>query len=571
MRSIKPGLLILLLFMAFGSMAQKVWKENLSKKQSFYWDFGKTQLQSIGSYYVDDLGATTLKHGKWKYYNESNQLVEVRNYYKDQLHGQVLLKYGNGKNRQEGYFVLDVQDSVYREWYENGQLNVEAMYDHGKLTGAKKTYYLDGRPQLEEEYRDSQVYVMQFWLPDSLHTQTLKDGNGEMTVFFNTGTLKQWFQYQDGLPHGEFVERSIYGHDLLRGKYEKGLKTDKWEYFYYTGKIEKVANYVEGKLDGSYEYYYDNDQVNVSGYYRSGLKDGKWTWYTKKGDRDMEGGFKEGKQDGKWTYWYPTGELSYTAEYKEDKKVGQWTYHYKDGSRFKKGSYENDQKHGLWETWYENGKLLMKGNYEFGLEEGPWQNFWDNGNPKNESGFKKGKLHGKWTSYNPNGKLKLSGEYDMGQKSGEWMSYYDNGKPKELIHYKVIKKKPKVSYGPMKDRVIYESERDGLYVSFSEKDYRKTEEGNYKAGKKEGTWTAYYPGGKYPANTIEYKGGELHGTMKEFDRKGVIVTEIEYRNGLKHGSMKIFDRKGQVVKEKKFERGVEVIEGKSSGGFSPGN
>lgn len=558
--------------MGYVVYAQEVKKENLSKKQSFYWDFGKTKLQSIGSYYVDVLGQTTFKHGKWKYYDENNNLIEQRNYYKGELNGQVLLLYPNGKQRQEGYFKMDRQDSVYREWFESGQLNIETFYKNGQEAGIKRIFYFDGKQQAEEEYIDSVRYVRQFWLPDSLHTQTLVDGNGEATYYYHTGTIKEWYTYKNGLPEGEFVERSIYGYDLLTGHFQEGKKHGQWKYFYYTGDVEKIMNYEHGKLTGKYQYFYDNKQINVEGYYKNGLKDGEWVWYTKQGKRDMQGSFLLGLQEGKWTYWFPTGELSYTAVYKANKKSGTWNYFYKDGTKFKRGEFADDEKHGSWETWYENGKLLMTGNYVHGKEEGLWQNYWENGNLKNESTFKSGVLHGSWLSYFPNGKLRITGAYKMGYKTGEWISYFDNNKPKDIYNYKVIKKKAAVDYGPMKGHVVYESVKNGKFVSFSQKDFQKTEEGGYKNDEKEGTWTAYYPGGKYPANTMDYKKGKLHGKVKEYDRKGAIITEIDYKDGLKHGKMKLYDKKGKVTREKKFEKGMEVIEGTSGGGgFNPGN
>ena len=77
--------------------AQEINKENLTKPSSTYWDFNKIQIQSRGKYYKDELGETTEKHGKWEYYDRSGTKEEVREYYKDMLHGKVTLYYSNGK------------------------------------------------------------------------------------------------------------------------------------------------------------------------------------------------------------------------------------------------------------------------------------------------------------------------------------------------------------------------------------------------------------------------------------------------------------------------------------------
>lgn len=558
---------ILLLFTFFTAFSQEITKDNLTKKHSFYWDYNKSVLQSKGAYYKDPLGETTLKHGKWEYFDEKGNSIEVRNYFKDKLHGKVVLKFPNGNLRSEGYFKKDLQDSVYKEWFENGKLALEANYKNNNLFGYRKTYYLSGKQQVLEEYIDSTKYVQQFWLPDSLHTQTVIDGNGEATYFYNTGTLKEFYTYKNGLPNGEFTERSIYGYDLMTGFFQDGKKTGEWKYYYYTGSLEKISHYVNDRLSGKYEYYYDNGKLNVEGYYKDGEKDGSWIWYTNQGNRDMSGSFKMGKQDGNWSYWFPNGQLSYTAQYKDDKKEGNWSYFYKDGSKFKNGQFKNNEKHGLWQTWYENGKLLMTGNYSNGKEEGEWLNYWDTGALKNKATFKHGTLHGDWFSYLPNGKIKVEGKYKNGLKDKAWTDYFDNGSPKDIVTYKIIKKKSKIKYGFYKGHYIYESVKEGHATSFSSKDFKKTEEGDFKNGEKHGTWHAYYPGGKYEINIQNYKNGKLDGKMKEFDRKGVIVSEIDYKDGMKHGKFKVYDKKGKVIVEKKFENGMQVTEGPS---FTPG-
>ena len=116
------SLFIMLSINAFG---QVVLKENLSKKSHQYYDFAKTQPLSSGAYYKDPLGTTVLEHGKWEYFDRFGKLEEIRNYYKGKLHGAVIMKFPNGKEKQEGYFKLDKQDSVYRAWNELGNLEKE--------------------------------------------------------------------------------------------------------------------------------------------------------------------------------------------------------------------------------------------------------------------------------------------------------------------------------------------------------------------------------------------------------------------------------------------------------------
>ena len=213
----------------------------------------------------------------------------------------------------------------------------------------------------------------------------------------------------------------------------------------------------------------------------------------------------------------------------------------------------------------------MKGDYKEGKEDGEWLNFWENGKLKNKTSFKIGLMNGEWLSYFPTGKLKLTGAYDENFKVGEWIDYFENGRPRDIINYKLFKEKSKVNYGIMKDRTVMESLEHGHFASYSSKDFQLTEEGEYKEGKKDGEWIAYFPGGRKAAVISNYKEGELSGTMKTFDRRGNIMQEVDYKDGLKHGRFIVYDRKGKILVEKEFQLGMQVIEGtqNGSGTFSP--
>ena len=565
--------LIAVIFICLNSFGQEIKKENLSKQKQTFWDFNKTQVQSSGKYYVDHLGETTDEHGKWVYYDRHGVIEEVRSYYKGMLHGQVTLYYPNGKKRQEGYFKWDRQDSIYLEWYETEHLKVEGLYKMDEAIGQWKYYYRDGKLKSVEETKGEDNYLWEFYLPDSMHTQTIKDGNGELTSFYTTGSVEEWYNYKDGLKDGPFEELSIYGYLTLKGSFKAGQKDGVWEYFYYTGSKEKVSTYENGLLQGKYEYYYDNGQINVEGRYENGEKEGVWTWYTNKGTRDMQGSFKAGQQHGDWTYWFPTGEVSYYAKYAEGKRTGQWSYFYKNGKKWKEGTFENDLKNGGWKTWYEDETLLMEGNYVNGKEEGEWKNYWESGDLKNKAMFKQGHLNGTWESYYPNEKRHLLGEYKDDLKIGEWQEFFENGKPKDVFTYKLFKKKSSVNYGPMKDMVVMESKLHGHSISYSAKDFKMTEEGNYREGEKDGEWIDYYPGGKTPAVVSNYKAGKLDGTMKQYSRRGKLLQEIDYNDGLKHGRFIIYDERGKIINERKFEHGMQVIEGSTNtpGSFTPGH
>ena len=245
-------ILIILFFYSFNAKAQVVKKENLSKKVSFFYDINKLKIESTGFYFVDKVNKnSTIKHGKWLYYSKNGEIEQEVNYYKDQLHGKVAYFYPGSKPKSEGYFKLGKQDSVYREWNEFGKLVLEAYFSKDKPVGIWKTYYYDGKLKSIEEYKDTIAYLNEFYFPDSLHTQGVINGTGEMASFFNTGTVKEYYTYKNGLKDGAFEERTIYGFVAVTGKFKAGLKDSTWTFTYTTGEVEKISNYKDGLLNGS--------------------------------------------------------------------------------------------------------------------------------------------------------------------------------------------------------------------------------------------------------------------------------------------------------------------------------
>lgn len=134
-----------LLFLFIFGLTISVNAQNKHKLQTNFWDFEKTKPMSRGFFYADDFtGETTLKHGKWSYWNRDGLLVEVRNYIKGDLNGEVLAYYNNGKMKEKGYFKMGVQDSVFSAWYDNGKIQATGKFKNGEPVDLWTTYYFTG-------------------------------------------------------------------------------------------------------------------------------------------------------------------------------------------------------------------------------------------------------------------------------------------------------------------------------------------------------------------------------------------------------------------------------------------
>lgn len=556
LRSIFPFFIILCLNNVF---TQEIRQENLTDRERLYWDIGNKKIRARGSYYQDDIiGVTNERHGKWWFYNAKGDLTEEQYFYRGRIHGKQISYHPEKRMASESYFVFNVADSIFREWSTEGQLIVEGFYNMGSPDGEWKYFYEDGALKSRKQISNDTVYLIDHYSDDSLHSQVVNAGEGEIKSFYVSGGLKEFYTYSQGLKTGPFAERLANGIISILGGFNRGLKDGKWTFYFPNGRIEKCVNYKNDKLNGAYLQMNSDSTISTVGNYQAGEKDGDWIWYNENKTLEMQGSFTNGLQHGHWKYYFSSGELSYNAQFNRGARSGKWTYFFKDGSLFKEGKYIKDLKEGLWRTNYESGVQLMTGVYSKGKEEGIWLNYWENGTVKNKAEFKYGILNGVWISYSPNENILLKGKYKNGLKSGEWRTFNDNKKLLLIENFKVIKSKDRKNEIVIIGRNEEVSVLHGPFESYSETDYAIKASGSYKKGKKNGSFIDYYPGGVVPAMVAQYKDGNLHGLFQQFSRRGNIRYQIEYKNNLKDGNFLTFNESGKVVVRKTFYKGREL-------------
>ena len=550
---------------------QKIQSENLSIKVKVYWDANQKFLHSTGSYFVDERHPeTTEKHGKWLFYSVKGILEEERYYFRDRIHGKQTIFYPDKTIKQLMYYSFNVPDSIFKEWFANKSLKTTGCYKLGSPIGNWTYFYEDAHLKSIDSVVMDTVYTLAYWDESKNHLQTINKGNGYIKTDYLTGGLKEKYQFVGGLKTGPFEERLANGRISIKGEFEKGKKEGTWTFYNASGEIDKQLNYHKDSLDGEYLVYFPDTRINTMGSYSMGKKTGLWIWNLQdKMGLEMKGTFSNDLQEGKWEYYFSTGALSYLANYKNGLRNGEWIYFYKDSTLFRQGKYLNDLKEGTWKTWHEDGTLLMEGNYEKGKEQGEWKAFWENGRLKNKSFFDEGYLKGTWLSYSPTGILLLEGEYKNGQKVGAWEEYYNNGRLKEESRYKLKKIKHKDGNVVVMGMKMVQSVPHGKQKAYSQIDYELKETGKFKSGIKTGEWINYYPGGVVPTIISQYKNGKLHGVIKQFGRRGEIMSEIHYKDGVKHGLFLIYDNNNKVLVKKMFRKGMEMQRLEADGMFAP--
>lgn len=552
--------------------AQPILRENLSNHHRLYFDAERKKIKSEGSYYVSDKAFQynkEEKHGKWKFYSLEGILEEERMYFRDRVHGRQLRYHENGKIKSESYFKFNVPDSLYKEYNALGGLIIEGQYDMGSADGYWKYYYDDGAQKSEQFIRNDTIYLLNYWDSDTVHVQTITEGEGYLVAFYTNGTVREKYTFHNGLKNGLFVEKTANGQTAIEGNFENGLKSGKWKFFSIEGALEKEMNFKKDTLHGNYKVFYENNLENTVGQYAFGKKAGKWQWNFPDGKIEMQGQFTEDQQHGTWIYNYPSGNISYKANFRNGRKHGTWEYFYEAGEPFKKGDYSDDQKEEVWTTWYENGRVLIEGKFKKGKESGTWFNYWEDGMVKNQTEFKNGVLHGSWKSYTPNGILITRGKYTNGLKSGIWQDYFSNGQVMQKSGYKIVNRKHGDKAIANTGKKQKTSELHGKFESYSSEDFRIRSKGVYKKGLKHGTWLDFYPGGLVPMVLAQYKNGNLHGMMRRYDRRGTLLSEINFKKGRKDGWFLVFSSNGQIKIRKFYSNGVEVTKKGDKDLFSP--
>jgi antitoxin component YwqK of YwqJK toxin-antitoxin module len=158
--------------------------------------------------------------GLYKEWYDNGQL-EIECAYKNGiLNGTYQLWYGNGQLEMECTYKDGKKDGLRRKLYENGQLKVECTYKDGKYDGLYKEWFPNGQLKVECTFKDG---LCKKWDTDDQLIQecTYKSGelDGLCKMWHENGQLIQECTYKDGKTNdqleSEFVEKKYSGTDIL--------------------------------------------------------------------------------------------------------------------------------------------------------------------------------------------------------------------------------------------------------------------------------------------------------------------------------------------------------------------
>lgn len=204
----------------------------------------------------------------------------------------------------------------------------------------------------------------------------------------------------------------------------------------------------------------------------------------------------------------------------------------------------NARAFGKYQEWYQNGVLKLDSNVIGGtadlssgaeltwLFEGLNKAWAEDGHLLAEIMYSKGELEGMSTYYHPNGKIWKEIPYHKNQMEGTAKIYLENGTLlQEIIYCRGNKNGKSIRYWCEGKVAAQEECQNGLLTigKYFDQDGKVLSEIN------EGNGYRVLFGKETMVEMHEYKGGQLSGQIKVFNKTGGLARLYHVKNELKHG------------------------------------
>lgn len=235
------------------NLKQGYWKVyNKIKKLPGYED---DQLVEEGSY-VDNK-----KEGVWKTYYNNGKLKSEITYKNNIANGFARFYYKNGNVSEEGNWVNNKWDGKYKYYYENGQISYDWNFVNGKREGVQKYYHENGQINYEGEWAGGmESGMLKEW-----------NENGQLVAekFFNKGkidtTVSKYYKVDPVVKKSDTQEVTTEQKPIEveppKQPVEVGLFTGNGFHKLYNARkqVTKEGNFSNGYLIDGKEYIYGDD------------------------------------------------------------------------------------------------------------------------------------------------------------------------------------------------------------------------------------------------------------------------------------------------------------------------
>ncbi|MBX7050999.1 MAG: hypothetical protein K1X54_03090 [Flavobacteriales bacterium] len=457
--------------------------------------------------------------------------------------------------------------------YENGVVSSEGLMRDGKPDGYWKTYYPDGGLKTEGNRLNFKLdSTWKFYREDSTlerminYREDLKNGwekvfngknvlleefvnvngikNGEARYYYDTGELKKVSQFINNKEEGKAIEYDKDGRIITNLVYKSG-------FIYSEERINRLD--LNGDRTGIWRDLYPNGVIKEEGNWRYGKRNGVFKFFNRKGELDRLEKYEDGVLvideastailDLRSEY-YETGKVKSTGPYREGKKQGNFREYDENGRETGGALFDNDVKVGegmidslgrrigSWKLFYHDGTLRATGEYKEGLKEGPWQYYYQDGKTEQKGVYKADLPTGLWQWYFPDGKLHREENYRKGKEDGHAVEYDQNG---TVVNEGDFTDGNKTGPWVMtindhhEEGEYLDGERNGVWI-WTYNNGQKAFEGEFESGIPVNKHRFWYANGQlYMAGS--YQGGEMDGRWDYYNEIGILELQVEYESG----------------------------------------
>jgi antitoxin component YwqK of YwqJK toxin-antitoxin module len=475
--------------------------------------------------------------------------------------------YESGKMKVSGNYKLTehfgVLDGSLKTFFENGNLQSEAIYKNGKLNGIAKTYsannellseinFKNGRPvglfklHQESQNNDTGLFKIFDTVGDVLYEISFKNKiaisgtTKQITTDVNIGKIEYrnatnadfynlGFNYQKEKAK---LVLEFYSDGSLQSEtyYLNNKKDGLFRAYFSDGALRTETYFTKGKMNGLFkEYYLDNNKIKIAANYKNGKLDGNFKLFAKCGGLLNDRNYVNGKLEGETITYGQFCESSYDGfnmmsyyesnELYKDLEHVDSTYISSSGppdTLHCKMNFKNNKLDGKVICYEYYSDLIHIENYTNGIKNGLSQSLHSNGNIRSETNYKDGKKDGYSKNYHANGKVSEIELYKSDNLIGHAEIYYENG---QLYNYENVNGDKKYFYpsGALMSEITFSKSKSDKKI------------------------LTYYENGNIKSET-NYKNNKLNGIYKVYDENKTLMAEVNFKNSKQKGLFRIYSK-----------------------------
>lgn len=233
-----------------------------------------------GNYLVEN------NHGKWKWYDENNNVTSTVDFRINDYHGESIGYFENGNIKSKRSYLFDNEEGIQYWYHKDGTLSISSEYEDGEINGKSEYFSPTGKLQLILFYDYGRCIGYSYWNKkgEEIAMIPLKNETGKVISYYDNGNISRELEYKNG-DLTNFYKTFYYDGTLKTmtpyfTDEPEGLKIR----YFPNGNPEKETNYLNGTKHGMEKIYFENKTIKEKTEYVNGEKHGISQFYDETGN-----------------------------------------------------------------------------------------------------------------------------------------------------------------------------------------------------------------------------------------------------------------------------------------------